>query len=243
MGLLQSRHEPIYEASAGLADLNLIEAQRSRAIIDVEFEGVAQRYQSVILQVDIGAGSMLIDELFPSGFIAGAGQAMTIVVRRGDGSRARFQTRILGRIRNGAVDNYRVQLPASIEYRQRREVFRLEVAQDGRARAEFRTASGLFCAALLQDVSATGIRLTLQNDIEVTVGDELAELEFEFAGLGFHCRGEVRHVHRDRYSGTGMGVALRDFPRVQERQLERAIMQQHRMSVRQARLQRLAVVE
>lgn len=235
MGQLLNRREPTYGAQAELADLNLIEAQRSRAIIEVEVEGAKQRYQSVILHVDVGGGAMLIDELFPAGFIGLAGQALKIVVRRIDGSRVGFATQIIERSRSGDVDNYRVGLPASIAYEQRREVFRLSVAHDARARSEFRTADSQYCAALIQDVSATGIRLELQNDVALAAGDELADLDFEFAGLRFRCRADVRHVYRDRHGGTAIGAAFVDFPRAQQRQLERIIMQQQRMSVRQTR--------
>lgn len=235
MGQLLNRREPTCGAQVDLADLNLIEAQRSRAIIEVDVEGGRQRYQSVILQVDIGAGSMLIDEFFPAGFIGPVGQALKVTVRRIDGSRVSFATHIVERNRRDEVDNYRVKLPASIDYKQRREVFRLNVAHDTRARSEFRTGDSQFCAALVQDVSATGIRLELQNDIEVAAGDVLANLDFEFAGQRFQCGADIRHVYRDRHGGTAIGVAFRDFPRPQQRVLERIIMQQQRQSVRHAR--------
>ena len=218
-------------------DLNLIEAQRSRAIIDIAVAGVQQKYQSVILGVDIADGSMLIDELFPAGFIGVAGQALTINVRRMDGSRVGFASRIIERNRNGDVDNYRVVVPASIDYRQRREVYRLGLAQDATTRSEFCTVDHQFCAAQLLDVSATGVRLGLQNTIDIAAGDVLTGLDFEFGGYHFQCQADVRHVRNDRFGGTAIGVAFRDFSRAQQRLLERSIMQMQRRSVRQARAQ------
>lgn len=218
-----------------LGDLNLIEAQRSRAIIDVAVAGAQQNYQSVILGVDIANGSMLIDELFPAGFIGMAGQSLTINVRRMDGSRVGFATRIIERSRSGEVDNYRVVLPASIDYRQRREVYRLGLTQDATTRSEFCTADHQFCAAQLLDVSAAGVRLGLQNAVDIAAGDVLTGLDFEFGGYHFQCRADVRHVRSDRFGGTAIGVAFRDFSRAQQRLLERSIMQEQRRSVRQAR--------
>lgn len=227
-------------ASVELGDLNLIEAQRSRAIIDILVTGSSQSYQSVILGVDIANGSMLIDELFPAGFIGLANQAMTIKVRRMDGSRVSFATHIIERSRLGDVDNYRVALPANIDYRQRREVFRLDVAQDKAVRSEFCTANHQFCAAQVLDVSATGIRLELQNAVEIAAGDVLTGLDFEFAGNHFQCQADVRHVHSDRFGGVAIGVAFRDFSRPQQRLLERSIMQLQRRSVRQTRTEQMA---
>jgi c-di-GMP-binding flagellar brake protein YcgR len=235
MGQLQKQAR----VAGDMGDLNLIEAQRSRAIIDVSVPGLKQGYQSVILGVDIARGSLLIDELFPAGFIGMAGQALTIAVRRMDGSRATFSTQIVERLRSGGVDNYRVVLPASVDYRQRREVFRLELAASGSTRSEFCTENRQFCAAQLLDVSATGVRLGLQNAIEIAEGDVLTGLDFEFEGLHFQCQADVRHVRSERSGATAIGVAFRNLPRVQQRQLERSIMQLHRRGVRQARAARI----
>jgi c-di-GMP-binding flagellar brake protein YcgR len=229
------RQQASDQAPMELGDLNLIEAQRSRAIIDVVVAGSQQDYQSVILGVDIANGSMLIDELFPAGFIGLVDQALTIKVRRMDGSRVSFATRIVQRSRNGDVDNYRVALPANIEYKQRREVFRLELAHDAPMRSEFCTADRQFCSAQMLDVSATGVRLELQNAIEIAAGDLLTGLDFDFAGNHFQCQADVRHVCSDRFGGIAIGVAFRNFPRPQQRLLERSIMQVQRRSVRQVR--------
>jgi c-di-GMP-binding flagellar brake protein YcgR len=157
-------------------------------------------------------------------------------VRRIDGSRAGFATHIVERTQGSdGVDNYRVVLPASVDYRQRREVFRLSLASDADSRSEFCTADRQYCSALVRDVSPAGICLGLQNEIEVAAGDRLAELDFEFGGYRFRCTADVRHVYSDRFGGTAIGVAFSDFPRAQQRVLERCIMQQQRHVVRQTR--------
>lgn len=240
MGQLLRREPVLGSASVELGDLNLIEAQRSRAIIDVSVAGSKQDYQSVILGVDVNTGSMLIDELFPAGFIGLAEQALTITVRRMDGSRVSFATRIIERSRHGEVDNYRVALPANIDYKQRREVYRLVLAQDSVVRSEFCTADRQFCSAQVLDVSVTGVRLELQNAIEIAPGDLLTGLDFEFAGNHFQCQADVRHVHGDRFGGVAIGVAFRNFSRPQQRLLERSIMQLQRRSVRRARTEQMA---
>jgi c-di-GMP-binding flagellar brake protein YcgR len=235
MGQFLKQQSTALAAPVELGDLNLIEAQRSRAIIDVSVAGEDRSYQSVILRVDIASGTMLIDELFPAGFVGLANQALTVKIRRMDGSRVSFPTRIIERSRAGEVDNYRIALPANVDYKQRREVFRLDVSQDASARSEFCTADHQFCSAQVLDLSATGVRLELQNSIEIGVGDVLTGLDFEFAGTHFQCQADVRHVQRDRFGGVEIGVAFRNFPRPQQRLLERGIMQLQRRSVRRAR--------
>jgi c-di-GMP-binding flagellar brake protein YcgR len=215
-------------------DLNLIEAQNTRAIIDIEIEGRGYKYQSVILSVDPAAGSILIDELFPAGFNGCAGQAVTIAIRRQDGSRAGFATHITERSSAGGVDNYRLSLPGSVGYQQRREVFRLRLSRGAATHSEFQTTDRQFCAAVVRDLSATGIRLELQNSIQVAAGDLLTGLDFEFEQHRFHCQAAVRHVHNGRSGEIVIGAVFRDISRSEQRLLERIIMQQQRRAVRQA---------
>lgn len=240
---MQQRHvpNPASELNFNLsdlahdADLNLIEAQRSRAIIDVDIDGAAGRYQSVILRVDPTAGAIIIDELFPAGFIGLPGQPLTITVRRADGSRAQFATRVIERRSVNGVDNYQLVLPASIAYEQRREVYRLRLSATRGVVSEFQTADRQFCAATVQDLSATGIRLELQHALPLMDGDVLSELDFEFEQQRFHCHARVRHVYGDRSGKTVVGAVFCDFPRFQQRILERIIMQRQRREVQQTR--------
>jgi c-di-GMP-binding flagellar brake protein YcgR len=216
-------------------DLNLIEAQCSRAIVDIEIDG-GSRYQSVILKVDAEAGSILIDELFPSGFVGLPGQPVVVALRRQDGSRAGFATRIIERCNSAGVDSYRLSLPGSVDYQQRREVFRLRLTRRSATISEFQTSDQQFCAAVVRDLSADGIRLELQNSIQLAPGDLLIGLNFEFERHHFHCQAVVRHVYNGRSGEIIIGAAFRDFPRLQQRLLERMIMQQQRYAVRQARV-------
>lgn len=226
-----------YSAAANEADadLNLIEAQRASAIIDVDIDGAGGRYQSVILQVDPQVGSILIDELFPAGFSGLPGQPLTITVRRLDGSRSSFTTRVIERRNIDGADNYLLTLPASIAYQQRREVFRLRLGRRGGVVSEFQTADQQFCAATVHDLSATGICLELQNSVQVAAGDVLTGLDFDFEQQRFSCQARVRHVYCDRAGKIMVGAAFYDFPRLQQRALERLIMQQQRLAVKQLR--------
>lgn len=226
-----------YSAAANEADadLNLIEAQRASAIIDVDIDGAGGRYQSVILQVDPQVGSILIDELFPAGFSGLPGQPLTITVRRLDGSRSSFTTRVIERRNIDGADNYLLTLPASIAYQQRREVFRLRLGRRGGVVSEFQTADQQFCAATVHDLSAAGICLELQNSVQVAAGDVLTGLDFDFEQQRFSCQARVRHVYCDRAGKIMVGAAFYDFPRLQQRALERLIMQQQRLAVKQLR--------
>jgi len=87
-------------------------------------------------------------------------------------------------------------MPGSVGYQQRREVFRLDLPRNSAALSEFQTADHQFCAAIVRDLSASGIRLELQNSIQLAAGDRLTGLDFEFEQQRFQCQAEVRQTPR-----------------------------------------------
>lgn len=216
--------------------LNLFDVQRSHALIDVAIDGVDAHYQSIILSVDPLAGSIVIDELFPAGFIGLPGQPVTVSVRLDGSRRLTFNTHIVTRRDDdSAVDSYVLALPESLDYNQRRSAFRLQLGAGWAVLSEFRAPDRRQCSARVRDLSSTGIRFELQGSQPLSEGDVLEDLQFEFAGRNYQCRADVRSVlggeeQSDRYL---VGAAFRDLPRLEQRSLERNIMQMQRQRVQQ----------
>jgi c-di-GMP-binding flagellar brake protein YcgR len=77
-------------------------------------------------------------------------------------------------------------------------------------------------------LSSTGIRLELQEQAQVAEGDVLTDLRFEFAGRSFQCQADVRNVAQHDGDNMVVGAAFRDMSRVEQRSLERMIMQMQR---------------
>lgn len=219
--------------------LNLFDVQRSHALIDVAIDGVDAHYQSIILSVDPEAGTIAIDELFPAGFIGLPGQPVTVSVRLDGSRRLTFNTHIMTRRDDDrSVDSYVLALPESLDYNQRRGAFRLSLGSGWAVVSEFRAPDQQQCSARVRDLSSTGIRLELQSSLPLSEGDVLEDLQFEFAGRNYHCLADVRSVlggedPADRYL---VGAAFRDLPRLEQRSLERMIMQMQRQQVQQTAL-------
>ena len=222
---------PSPPASAPALTLNLIEAQRSQAIIDLAVAG-GERYQSTIRDVDAAAGLMIIDEVFPAGLAARSGQALTVTLRWNT-RRESFVGRFAGPLAEGT--GYQVQLPPTVGYAQRRAAFRLRLPLQRSATASFHAPGQHHYEAAVVDISIAGIRLQSTAPVLLRGGDIVEELQFVLLGQHFHCRAEVRYVNYHR-EGTEFGAKLLDLGTPQQRTLARAIMQLERQQVQRLRV-------
>ena len=216
--------------------LNLFDVQRSHALIDVAIDGVDARYQSIIIGIDPERGVLEIDELFPAGFVGLPGQPITVTVRLDGARRLTFNTHIISRHDDGRLESYWLALPEELDYNQRRGSFRLALGQGWGVISEFLAPDQQRCSARVRDLSSTGIRLEVIGGKPPTTGDVLNDLQFEFAGRNYQCVADVRNVTSagekpDRFL---VGAAFRDMSRVEQRSLERMIMQLQRQQVQQA---------
>ena len=181
-----------------------------------------------------------IDELFPGGFVGLPGQPVTVTVRLDGARRLTFNTHIISRHDDGRLESYWLALPESLDYNQRRGSFRLALGQGWGVVSEFLAPDQARCSARVRDLSSTGIRLEVAGRERPAAGDVLHDLHFEFAGRNFQCAAAVRNVtNSDTNSGDGsdrflIGAEFRDMPRVEQRSLERMIMQLQRQRVQQA---------
>lgn len=223
--------------------LNLFDVQRSHALIDVAIDGVDARYQSIIIGVDPERGRLEIDELFPNEFVGLPGQPLTITVRLDNARRLTFNTHIISRRDDGQLESYWLALPESLDYNQRRGSFRLQMGQGWGVISEFLAPDQARCSARVRDLSSTGIRLEVVGGTRPATGDVLHDLQFEFAGRNFQCAADVRNItNAGANSGSGagesadrflIGAQFRDMPRLEQRSLERMIMQLQRQQVQQ----------
>lgn len=217
--------------------IDLISAQRSHAIIDVCADATATMFQSTIVEVDMHAHCLVIDDLFPTGFSAARGQALTVTLRLSGDRRVSFATRLLAAHPVGNRIHYRLTLPDGFRYNQRRNAYRFRCSGHG----EFTVGEGFLCAGSLQNISLTGLQLALQHRIPLQRDDLLNDLCFEFAGMTFRCRGVVRHVCADAGGCPLIGIEFRQMSRPQERMLEQVLARAHRQRARAAAEMRLAL--
>ncbi|MDB6061944.1 MAG: hypothetical protein JWM78_2047 [Verrucomicrobiaceae bacterium] len=229
---------PVNADSSAQSHFNLIVAQRAQAIIDIAVAGSDQRFQSAILGVDTAAQTIAIDELFPQGYRAKAGQRVRLSLRLDGDHRESFDTEIIGAEADG---RYLLRLPASVDYHQRRSAFRVPVLKQWARNGEFFTPGSRRCEAAVRDISPSGIRLEIVEWSPLKQGDTLEELHFELLGERYQCRASVRNIRVKGSSSIEIGAAFIDLPRPQQRNLERSLMQLQRRQAASAAQLRVAV--
>lgn len=206
---------------------NLIVAQRAQAIIDIAVIGSTEHFQSAILAVDSQARAITIDELFPAGFVAQPGQRVIVTLRLEGGHRESFSTEVISH----DAGRYRLRLPDSIDYQQRRAAFRVQVPSHWARGGGFFTPGSSRCSANVRDISPSGIRLEVVDGTALRPGDTIEELYFELLGRAYQCRASVSNIRHKGSNSTEIGVAFIDLPRPQQRALERSLMQLQRRQV------------
>lgn len=211
--------------------INLIAAQRSRAIVDLRFAGIEGIFQSTLVEVDTESGLISIDECFPNPCDARPGQAVCVSLRLGN-RREQFDTRVAARHNAGGAQRYTLQLPPTVGYEQRRSAYRLPLRAD-QAHCRFSAAYFRYDADV-RDISPLGIRLGLREWRPLPVGSVLEHLEFELLGEHFHCAATVRNTRDGSDGGTEIGAMFIDLPRTEQRELERLIMRLQRRELQRA---------
>ena len=217
--------------------LALHQVQRNRQFIEVTFDGDDVIYQSMIIDLDPQARTVLIDELFPRGFEGLAGQCVTVCVRQKLGRKLRFQTVIVEALRDERAPLYSLAMPASLEGDQRRSAYRLPLTRQHDIEPEFVGPDNDTHKARLNNLSVSGVGLELEGDFsdELKVGDELNQLFFGFAGIDVNCDLTVKNVQaiEGETTSTIVGGEFVGLPAREQRLLAKCIANLQRQRIQQ----------
>ncbi len=218
--------------------LQLHQLQRSRHFIEVQVAGDDVIYQSIMLSLDPDERTVLIDELFPTGFIGLAGQCVSVSIRQAEGRKLQFESVILESHSHDDVPLYVLAMPRSLDTDQRRASYRLAVNERAGIEPSFYSEQQ-FHRARARNLSIGGICLELDGDHSETWqrGDELQGMAFEFGGIQFDCDLAVRSVEADAIDlgedcRTRLGVEFIDMPVPSQRLLEQSIMRAQRYTAK-----------
>ncbi len=135
--------------------------RREHTLITVHAPRLARSYQSIILQLEADASTLIIDELFPA-----EGRNLLVpgdtleVIARGDCS-LRFYSRLLERRPTLNTTVYVLELPDEIGAAHRRRSYRVYVELEHGLRLSVNDPEGEPISAQLVNLSADGVKLSL----------------------------------------------------------------------------------
>ncbi|MBL4827272.1 MAG: flagellar brake protein [Spongiibacteraceae bacterium] len=214
--------------------LVLHQQQRSRRFIEIMVEGDDLVYQSMVLSLDPEDRTILIDELFPKGFVGLAGQQIHVAIRQDAGRKIEFNSAIIERHSLDDAPLYVIGMPESLDLDQRRGAYRLPVSTRSTIEPCFTAPDSQDYKARLRNVSSSGVCLEIDGDEfePLHYDDHLSHVAFDFAGQNIDCALAVRSVVLDENKNkeTGkkrwlVGAEFLDLSPVFQRVLEKSIMQ------------------
>ncbi len=144
--------------------LHLFRLRREHRLLRLRFAGIAQDFQSLLLEVDLKHNRLLLDDPFP--LLAESelfgGRRLDVASIEGAAS-TRFETRVLGMSHVGDLKALSVAMPGVVTAAQRRNRFRLTVREHMPVQAVLRLEALGNLAAQVQDLSSAGVRLLVPS--------------------------------------------------------------------------------
>lgn len=212
---------------------DLIEAQDQYSIIDIKTANSKRIFQSTILAVDTDTRSILIEEPFPADIGDIVGEPIELKLRLAGNKSERLQSIVIAKEPNARSIRYRVTMPPQCTYSQRRGAYRFKLAASSARDCEFMLANAFFSKGILLDISLTGARALLLHRTDIAVGDCIEHLKFEFSNAWFDSRAIIRNITTTHEGAEIIGIEWIDMPRLQLRQLEKALATMHRQLAKQ----------
>lgn len=216
--------------------LKLYQSMREHHFVDVRIDGDDAVYQSMILEIDPLEKTILIDELFPRGFVGLPGQRVEVTVRQSQAQKVKFATTILEQHDFDETPLYVLTMPDALDSDQRRNAYRLPIGRNLAICPRFVGPDNQRYLARLCNLSTRGVALEVEVDDpeQFHDDDELQHVAFDFAGMSFDCDMTVRNVMvRDSDQNTVLiGAEFHDLPALEERVLEKSIMRIQRDRIR-----------
>lgn len=215
--------------------LALHQMQRDRHFIEVCVDGDDRIYQSILLSLDPEHRTILIDGLFPEGFIGLAGQHVHISIRQKAGRKVKFQSVILERHNYNDTPLYVIEMPTSLDLDQRRSAYRLPIHSKTTIESNFVAPDSQAYKGRLRNLSSTGLCMEVEgeNIEQIHCDDHLTDVIFDFAGINMDCELTVRTIN-DGKNCWVIGAEFVDLPVQEQRLLEKSIMRIQRDRIKYA---------
>lgn len=225
-----AKSTPSVDASLNHTYLTLYRAQRNHSFLEVTIEDDDVVYQSMILALDPEERTILIDELFPLGFVGLPGQKVKLRIRLSGGRKINFDSEIVQQHQHDGTPLYVLAMPNNIDTDQRRNAFRLSIGDRFSIDSRFEGPDQKPYYGRLRNLSSTGVALDVFLETEsansFNYDDALRHVKFDFAGINFDCGLALRNVEEvDEEPGHFLiGGEFTDMDPHDQRTLERSIM-------------------
>ncbi|MCS5708634.1 flagellar brake protein [Candidatus Berkiella cookevillensis] len=144
----------------------------SRSMLSIHFPGSAETFVSMLLEIHPNQEYIILDEITPieGHHLAIQGSPFTVASKE-QGVFLSFGTRIIQHADQNELSFYYLPYPKDVNYKQRRQAYRVPVLHDNSLRADLYLPNQPRISAKVADISVSGVRLTVKYNITPVVGD------------------------------------------------------------------------
>lgn len=232
------------ESSFEQVVIRLQQLVEERSFVDVRFPGRSDTtYQSLILKIDPLERYVLIDELFPAhgAFFITPGEEVEVTsIRRGIPVRFNSWIRSVSLDEADGYPAYKLALPESVEAKQRRMSFRVNVPAEAGLKLRIRGPDGARLLCTVHDLSMGGLGFTCQGNLGdmLRANNQLKGCLLTLPDMPeISCDLEVRkfEFRKAPYRHTMMGTRFDGLGVAGQRQVEQCISTLQRLARRGSR--------
>ena len=204
----------------------LTRLMEKRDLLTISIEGSQEKFTSTIIEVDVKAGQVHLDELMPRlGNKLMVDKCRFQVSGRLDGINIDFNMSLVDTLRHGGIVDYVVSIPKAVNYWQRRDSHRVRLPMTPSFRATLVSRDNVVAEGLLRDISHGGAQLILKSGTTVTSGKMLYECAVELPeGPEIYCTIDVRYaLPYGKHNDIRAGIRFLDLTPYQQRIIAQCI--------------------
>lgn len=213
--------------------------QASRSMLSIRIPSISDTFNSMVLEIDPDDRWLMIDELHPEeGHAKFISQRKLSVFGEFDGVDIRFDSTLLEVGMQSNIHFYKIHLPKTLKYFQRRSAYRVRVLRATEIPVIIMVADGEYSKGALYNISSggLGIKFTRSPPKAIDRGQLIPECEIRFPdGEKFICALEARHLMAIRNNEQALlGARFLRLNTTQQRIINRFIASLERESRRKA---------
>jgi c-di-GMP-binding flagellar brake protein YcgR len=219
----------------------LLQLRQSRISLNVTLPGTDQIFQSIILDVVLEDDAFLLDELAPrSGHDLFLESGQLHVKTRLKGSEIAFNAQLLEADIEDNVAFYRLALPTTLLYNQRRSAFRVHVGYDKQLPVQLIHDENSTVEGQLYNLSLGGFCVQAEQMAEWRLGTTVQQCIIDFDdGTHFECMAELRNIHEhDNGRSALFGFMFVELDRLQKSYIQKKVVRLEREHLRRNALTR-----
>lgn len=208
-----------------------------RALLTVRIDSQPQHFTTALLDISTDGGALLLDELKPEAGHKLLQETPSFQVRAQlEGVEIGFHATVTQFDRQDGIAIYRVPVPGTIAYHQRRQGVRVQLSHVNPLPVSLTSTDGITVTGSMADLSIGGLRIHFTNELPETLQSG-ARLECSFPlppdnKERFTCDVVIRVIKHspDNLKTAFMGGQFVEITKPQERLIERTVMTLQRLA-------------